>query len=73
MSYGIEGVTSERATRLNDVPEGAGVRGGKQSQNRRKWLRNVGTPRTPYIRTYTAVAVGRKNIEELGLAEEDST
>ena len=63
------GLRSERAARLNDVPEGA----------RRTWRRVAGsgeslsecrTPRTPYIRAYTPVAEwARENIEELGYTD----
>jgi len=63
------GLRSERATMLNDVPEGAGV--GSTAARKRKSLRNVERREHPIYEIIRQLQVGEKNIEELGFSERD--
>ena len=59
------GLLSERATRLNDVPEGAGVL--SEEVAKKKKSKECRTPRTPYIRAYTPVASRRRKHRRVGV------
>lgn len=61
------GLLSERATRLNDVPEGAGVL--SEESQKRKSLRNVERREHPIYGLIRQLQVGEENIEELGFSE----
>lgn len=63
------GLRSERATMLNDVPEGAGV--GSTAGRKRKSLRKVERREHPIYEIIRQLQVGEKDIEELGFSERD--
>ena len=61
------GLRSERAARLNDVPEGAGVL--SEESRKRKSLRDVERREHPIYELIRQLQVGEENIEELGFSE----
>jgi hypothetical protein len=61
------GLRSERADRLNDVPEGAGVR--SEESKKRKSLRDVERREHPIYELIRQLQAGEKNIEELGYTD----